>query len=769
MIYFCISISLFTFQIYMKRLLFLFFIMITVSAFAYTRGANDLFELRTVIDSAKAVSAINAEIAQHNAPFERDIARLLDQMDRNAVAHRLASDTLASVKRLQQLYLPKVKEKELAGEFAAYYEAELNKLPLDKLFTLAKEKDVEKAHRKQNADEEIEKLVLKIKTKQVKEASKGNLEKTIVSELIDSACRHLDFLTEHLDASLKAESDSVAGLRGQLTSLLEAFDLSDYTARFNPETIPLKQINVSLANAPADYHSFAYYAEKYPYCLKESAEGKFNGIVTDKIYVFPCESALEPGWDGAFLARKLVLKSEKGSVPECVAENPGEESLTVVFQGSGEWIGSGVNCIQTLRDVWEKGGKERDGVFVSTHPDGSTLSQDLTYVLDGDKWVNRAPYNPAYLSYSDCQLLLPEMVMSKEPIPFNWYSENGQEHTSCKLIFVVGNDGKTVYVKSNPTNADLIFDPVGMVGWKTHSDMFGSGNDGLIIGFEKPSEWDGQIGYAYTLSWGGPDGTILNGKFTDIGEFWDLKRVYCFTKDSDIAYPLVLDYGTTVYGSTGSDEKLNTTKYTYKLYTSSVEVEWPESGNSRLVGAIRKWIANLFQLDKYATNSRPYRLLHDALKDCSENPKFGDDCLEIGANCTITFSNEKVVTMTGGISFYFGGSRPSYSEKCATFATDSGEELTLKMLPSAATLRPYVIAGLKKELQLTEKELREVLWLDNFERSIMDSYPIVTEDGLTFCFDVGAIGPNMAGVIKSVIPTDVAKSLVSGYPAAKFF
>ena len=420
--------------------------------------------------------------------------------------------------------------------------------------------------------EKLAKKLEKFKSKELKEAGKGNLEKTVVSVWLSMRHKMLAEQQRRCEAEMSEANDNMAELRRQLVPEISEFTGDEYRKMFPGDEFPVRQLTVSLKGTGR--HSLSYYAKKYPYMMKKSISGKFNGFLEDKLYLFPLESSIdsESVTDDIFVATRLLLKSEKGTVPDCIIGSKNEEGyelLRIMIMTSGEYQGMNAE-VTTLTDCWEKGADKRDGVFFSAGHGEDEQTDMLTYVFDGDRWSNRPPFNPRYITYDGCQQLVPERIINKEPLRYKW-SENNElelyEGGTLNLIAVASTNGISALIKSDGID-DLEVPASGLVGFKI---VDGNPHDLLVLYYDGPKS---EIAEIYAVSWSGPFSYSLNGTGIDGSFKWEKVG---FVPDSNVGKIIpIRSYSNP--GRNGWYEEITSEDETYKvngiLKKSEEPVQW---------------------------------------------------------------------------------------------------------------------------------------------------------------------------------------------------
>lgn len=514
---------------------FLFsFAMFFVSAQLLAASVHDVdYETRMVVDSARVIGMMNEKVRKTNEPVESKIKSFQTQMNNRLVLKDKRMARSAYLKSLENVYQPKVKDDAVVDSFHAFLEAELRVLPDEMVLSCAKEKDVKKA---QSNAEAMAKLLSKTKEKQLKAASKGKLEETLVMQLLVERQKECSDSLSILEKEVGELSDSLNRFSSQLVPEVSVFDFKEFRRSFPGEAVPTRKIRVSVKELGPDYHPFDYYAKKYPTIMTMlPAKGRFDGMIEDELYLFPLESSIsKPEWDDGgknIYFDKLLIKSRYGTVAEGVV-NVSSSMMISEDEGGAPGI------ISTLRDVWEKDSPERDGIFVACQPMELQGSEDFTYVYDGSKWSNRPPLNPEYMSYDECVKLLPENIVLEKPLDFAWkVNDTWEAEGTTQLIAVKSNSENAVYIKGKPSVPELKVSVGGLFGINVAKGSFGNGRDGLGFGYRNDWENGGDFYEVFCLEIEGPAASSLNGEDLCVDYYW--RKGVVINRDTVYRHPAV--------------------------------------------------------------------------------------------------------------------------------------------------------------------------------------------------------------------------------------
>lgn len=207
---------------------------------------------------------------------------------------------------------------------------------------------------------------------------------------------------------------------------------------------------------------------------------------------------------------------------------------------------------------------------------------------------------------------------------------------------------------------------------------------------------------------------------------------------------------------------LTTQLFTIKKGKSYIKVEYPTSGNPKLVNALRKWEKEMINNAYTGTLETPDALL----KSAARNIERGESLQE---EVKVIFSSPEMVTLyDDGYIYFSGAAHGSPIGLGRTFFVKDGSMLTTSQLPSIDKIRPYIIKGLAKYMDVSESELPDVLFTKPAEleyptNEIDDTQSNIyyTSDGLTIKYAPYEIGPYAIGMPEALIPAATVQQLLN--------
>lgn len=523
---------------------------------------------RTVVDTVAAMDMIKNKIEAKNQPYKLKIQTIESDIKHLEAKIKVNNDSIKKLEYLRESLAPKIKDRDLVAEIANYIGWSMVKMPDDSIFAYCKEKDLKKA---KGSDAPVFALdALKSKTREniLKKAYKGDFSSGFAKGCLDYInnmtryeSTHLEFKKNQLEKTRKAEASAITSVPTYFTADLWLNEMPN-------RDVPTKVITEQRQRRDADDLSYQELVGKYynktglnNKVAPEMAdcylviEGKFNGIINDRLCIFPIDGRKEEISDDYYydLFKKVKIVSEKGTVPELIINASKELGETGFYISHGPDYALTNFAIENLKDIWDISGNiiQQDGLILSLHPEGSTIGSLYTYLFENGRWVNKAPLNPDYLSFDDCYKLLNEKGEHIEPIRFNYkvldeYEDESTyygEPESVNLLPLnrkkigLSKDGDSkIYIKSKSINKvgnestgkeeffsldDLVLDGNNFFNIAVEKDYWSKGDDALIVIYNDVENDTIKELEIYRISWSGPDYDYLNGIGIDISCCWE--------------------------------------------------------------------------------------------------------------------------------------------------------------------------------------------------------------------------------------------------------
>ncbi len=262
-------------------------------------------------------------------------------------------------------------------------------------------------------------------------------------------------------------------------------------------------------------------SDPYAY-LKVSATGRFNGTDPDRLTIFPVEESLTETEYGFKAYGQMLVKSEKGTVPDLIIDKEPEEYCLGFGFGDIQCDDMGIS---TLSEVFEPGGPTRDGLLVRVHPEGSTIGKDYTYLCRDGKWNITPPVTPYFMNFRQCAATWPEAYNTLR-VTGTWCKNMEGRKQTTEIALFPESSGKYL-IKMNTSGKD---DPGEMVdnesgtvegtpvGVSTYPDWWSHGEQLLLVEMEGKN---GPSAKLYRFTWEVPDASYMNGELTYDGSEWN--------------------------------------------------------------------------------------------------------------------------------------------------------------------------------------------------------------------------------------------------------
>ena len=499
---------------------------------------------------------MKGSIDRANKPVNDSIAWLYQSIKGLEVKRTLIADSLQKVDYLYSVFLPKIKDKELVGEFLSYFTDVFEKSPDAGVLALAKEKDFTKACKSKDFEEATAKLLAKTKEKALKDISKGKMEALFVYDTICVRRQRYNDALSNIAQSVSYQKDAIALLEAKLKPV-PPFGRKQFIETTGSEDFPLKELILSADAFGPEYRTYRELAEQYPKMAAESITGKFDGIIEDRLAIFPYGIKCNVGSYEIDAFFTMILKSEKGTVPDLILDaqklhlNDGDNDSEEVYGRPLFGIYDEMHNLKLIPffAVWDRKEKSSIGVVVKYYPmepltDALQESRVSTFVVNDGQWVNKPPFDSKYLTYSQCRDLWADLYEERKidatPFSFNWKAEDGGYNgKSSDLISFPGGSPED-YAHGVPANFEMVFkspdlpDLVvpghGIAGWNVEKNFFGTGKDALILKYGLSQDEGGSYIDVYGIEWDGPFWAYINGNDEHSDLAWT--KWYTIIKDT---------------------------------------------------------------------------------------------------------------------------------------------------------------------------------------------------------------------------------------------
>lgn len=487
-------------------------------------GPESGFRRQTVVDTAAAVGMMKEHIDRLNRPTIDRIARLKDSTSRLMAERQVFADSLSPVVDLLDHFAVKIKDKELAAAYLAYFTDVFDRSPQKSILAMAKEKDVEKALRNKNPERAVAELTAKLREKVLKRISKGELDAPFIHDTLVGRQSRYRGAVALIDRMIGENREEIGRCEASVVKV-PAFDYRKFTEITGETVCPTKQIRTAVSDP--NYRSYEQLAAQYPAAALKSVTGRFNGIIADRVAVFPYGEGTPgnsdiTGEDG-FFYKRAVVKSENGTMADLILEPIFDDRF---FYSENDGV-AGLDLI-SLMETWGVGESPKDGLEIH-FSDLLDFTASYTYAEGNAKWVKKEPLNAMYLSYSKSRKLWDDVLKEKgfvrEAKKYCWktkYEDDDKGETEI-LWFPVGyNDSVFKTVFKSPQLTNLIVPSTGFKGFNVVEDAFGQGNDGLVVSYDESPSMGGPYANVYKRIYEGPAVHSLNGSVIADGTDWEL-------------------------------------------------------------------------------------------------------------------------------------------------------------------------------------------------------------------------------------------------------
>lgn len=496
-----------------------------------TSAQNHGFRRQTVVDTAAAVGMMKEHIDRLNRPTVDRVARLKDSTSRLMAERQLFADSLSPVVDLLDHFAVKIKDKELAAAYFAYFTDVFDRSPQKSILAMAKEMDVEKALRNKNPERAVAELTAKLREKALKRISKGELDAPFIHDTLVGRQSRYRGAVALIDRMIGENREEIGRCEASVVKM-PAFDYRNFTEITGETECPTKQIRTAVSDP--NYRSYEQLAAQYPAAALKSVTGRFNGIIADRVAVFPygegTPGTLELMGEEGIYYKRAVVKSENGTMADLILEPIFDDRF---FYSEKDGV-TGLNLI-SLMETWGVGESPKNGLELFFIDLGDVES--YTYAEENAKWVKKEPLNAMYLSYSKSRKLwddvLKEQGFVRDVKKFSYKAEycyDCKGETELLWFPIFYRDILFKLVLKSPDLPDFVVPASGFKGFNVVEDAFGQGNDGLAVVYDATSSMGGSYVDLYRIGQSDYGGiTMLNGNDTHECMYWEF--VYTSVND----------------------------------------------------------------------------------------------------------------------------------------------------------------------------------------------------------------------------------------------
>ena len=498
-----------------------------------TSAQNPGFRRQTVIDTAAAVGMMKEHIDRLNRPTVDRIAWLKDSTSQLMAEKQVFADSLSSVVDLLDHFAVKIKDKDRAATYLAYFTAVFDRLPEKDILAMAKEKDVEKALRNKNPESAVAELTARVREKALKRISKGELDAPFIHDTLVGRHNRYCGAIALINGRIGENREEIGRCEASVVKV-PSFDYRKFTEITGETDCPNRQIRTAVSDP--NYRSYEQLAAQFPAAAFKSVGGRFNGVIADRVAVFPYGEGT-PGksdltWEEGVFYKRAVVKSENGTMADLILEPIFDDRFFY-----SENYGVADLGLMLLMETWGAGESPKDGLELIFSCLGD--AESYTIAEENAKWVKKEPLNAMYLSYSKSRKLwddvLKERGLAREAEKFSYkveYCDDYKGETEILWFPVFYRDIQFKTVFKSPDLPDLVVPAVGLKGFYVAENAFGQRNDGLAVVYEGTASTGGSYVELYKISQSDYGGiSILNGNDTHECLYWEL--VYTSANDPE--------------------------------------------------------------------------------------------------------------------------------------------------------------------------------------------------------------------------------------------
>lgn len=374
-------------------------------------AAQPTTRTRVLVDTVLALNMMQVRATDINNICNSRIGDLQNAISENERQLKQFRDSLAELEYLISSYAPKVNDKSLINKTATFIKLHFGKFPTEELIKQCSEMDLRKYNEGKLSDEDIAKLREKRQIQLLKRVGNGDFTDPLLTDIL--SYRQAMLLNEIIGRTDKIDewNKDIDSLKKQIIPVPTSFNKTTFKKILNTDIYPTKTITEYIDDP--NYVPYEVLMERYysdlPVENIPSITGRFNGMIEDRITVFPLESSRTVNPDFSFseseivLYKKLILVSEKGSVNEHIlTQDENKREFEFI-------IGHGLDInIKALNETWKPEEEPYTGFYISIHPIEYTSTYNYTYAYENGDFEIKAPLNPKYMTFDECIRLMME-------------------------------------------------------------------------------------------------------------------------------------------------------------------------------------------------------------------------------------------------------------------------------------------------------------------------------------------------------------------------
>lgn len=428
---------------------------------------------------------------------------------------------------------------EIMADFFSYIKDDLS----DSLvFSICKEKELDKAYSKRDSDEELARLREKTLNNEEKHIRKGDVSSGLLQQIVSMELDDIEYSLESLNARKKEIESRITNLNDTIDSKGKFYTVDNWNLIMGSTPYPTKTTTVNWISIDNDPTPLSEQISRYVSNLNSVTppliNGKFDSLLPETLYLIPSGTTKNFYDSGIMGYSKMKIVSEHGTVPELLIDTERfpmyVDGLLCFYNCDNDNKFSPFVDIKTIRDIWEENGDPRDGILLSGYPGEAQCVTSYTLVLDNGKWVNRAPINPTYMTYEECIEHLVRHQQSPDIKQFNYNDPElkSYSHSNVSIFPIRKNwiglsenrnivDDGEIFFKTKPYIGEFNVPAKNFAGYSVQKNFGGIDDDAIMVIYENKvgntvtNRWCD----LYLCSWSGPGLSCLNGEY-DMDLYW---------------------------------------------------------------------------------------------------------------------------------------------------------------------------------------------------------------------------------------------------------
>lgn len=504
---------------------------------------------RVLVDTVLALNTMQVRATDINNICNSRIGDLQNAISENERQLKQFRDSLAELEYLISSYAPKVNDKSLINKTATFIKLHFGKFPAEELIKQCSEMDLRKYKEEKLSDEDIAKLREKRQKQLLKRVGNGDFTDPLLTDILSYRQAMLLNELNGRTAKIDAWNKDIDSLKKQIIPVPTSFNKTTFKKILNTDIYPTKTITEYIDDP--NYVPYEVLMERYysdlPVENIPSITGRFNGMIEDRITVFPLESSRTVNPDFSFseseivLYKKLILVSEKGSVNEHILTQDENKREFEFIVGHGLDIN-----IKALNETWKPEEEPYTGFYISIHPIEYTSTYNYTYAYENGDFEIKAPLNPKYMTFDECIRLMMEQNHEGTLKTFN-YNDPNWEHDNHTVKYIIVHPAQigvpmefakdaNWYVKTDPPVQTLEIESKNLAASYVMKNYFGTGNDGLAFIYDTTGKQDDSVMEIYCYR-GDSDNSLtieeLNDVDIDATHEWFKREIVKIDKNGD--------------------------------------------------------------------------------------------------------------------------------------------------------------------------------------------------------------------------------------------